>query len=160
MTYHQFLCPPWCPQRKTLIWEWPTSGSGAPGPNSAPRGTNSIIFSKVFFCQASNLRKSVCQSRVVSLRAPQLRFRACCTCIHKWNRYEVVVPTSEFKVIRRCGIQQWVIRSRGIQRERPVEMLVEICIETPTEIHPDTALEIPPEIFLEVAVSNRDTKLR
>ena len=40
----------------TIIWNRAKSGSGAPGPESAPRGTKSTTFAKVFF-QPFNLPK-------------------------------------------------------------------------------------------------------
>ena len=43
-----FPCPRRCPQRSTLIRNLPRSESGAPGPESGPRGSNSTIFAKVF----------------------------------------------------------------------------------------------------------------
>ena len=63
-TYNKILtisCPPRCPQPKTLIREWPKSGSGAPGPESAPRRnkTTTLFFRHQTF---RNTFRSTCRN--------------------------------------------------------------------------------------------------
>ena len=55
--YNGFLHDMFCPSISCPSWKWPKSGSGAPGPESAPRGTKSTTFATEIF-QPSNFRNS------------------------------------------------------------------------------------------------------